>query len=875
MKPQVSQAQPLFRQSDPVRSFVRSNQEELYGPTPLARPAGQGGPMRKVGALVLLIIFLGLLFGGGSVLAQGIVPPPQPIFPIPPMPQQPVQISISQHHVEVVVDGPVARVTVRQIFRNPSGAVVEGVFLFPLPKDAAPSDFQMNVDGQVLEGQILDADEARSIYDAIVRRNLDPALLEYVGQGLFRTNVFPIPAGAERSLTFTYSQVVPQVDGLYRFTYPLRTRQYSSEPVESLSVSLTLVNQPGLRTLYSPSHPVSIQRTGDTGAQIGFEAARTQPEQDFELFFGTDDSAIGLNLLSYAPAGEDGFFLLLAAPGIEVEADEIVQRDLVLVLDTSGSMQGEKIVQAQAAARYVVSHLNPGDRFNLIHFSTGVSLWQGTLQPATPERVEDALGWIDRLDAAGSTDINRALLEALAQLAPGTSGEMADRPGYIIFLTDGLPTQGVILPEQIRRTVLQNVPQDRPLRLFNFGVGYDVNTDLLDSLSGDLGGRSTYVTPDERIDEKVSGFYAGISTPVLSGVEMAVLDESGAPVALNDSYPFPLPDLFAGEQLVLAGRYDPGAAGAVTVVLSGAVNGRAVQHRYRAQRLVDAGGEFFVARLWATRKIGALLAQIRLDGPKSELVDELVALSLTYGIVTPYTSYLVMEPDLAMEGLPPLAPQANLAPQGLGGGAADAVGMAVAESAAAPAVGQEAVAASQMRTELRYAQQVSGVSDGRAVRYVAGRTFVAQGTVARSPVAQNDTLPGDPGVTFWVDSLYDEEMTTETVVFGSPRYADLAGDATLRPWLALSSEMVLVVEGAALRITGADAVVDLPILAPASSSPKESGAVTPSATPRETGEPQRRPTITPTPAPTPQPDALASPPSRWEQFWEWVQGLVD
>ncbi len=807
---------------------------------------------KLVRRLMLALACLLILSVPGSALhAQGIVPPPWPIEPpMPPvfMPPLPSVITITQHQVNAVIDGPVAQVTVTQIFRNQGSGQVEGTFVFPLPADAAVSDFQMTVDGQVLEGQLLDKDEARAIYDAIVRRNLDPALLEYVGQGLFQTSVFPIPAGAERALTFTYRQVLPRSEGLFHFTYPLRTRSFSDSPVQSLSVTVELRNQPGLRTLYSPSHAVSIDRTGDTSALIGFEATNTQPESDFDLYFGTDDSAVGLNLLSYRPAGEDGFFLLLAAPGVKVAADEIVQRDLVLVLDTSGSMQGEKITQAQAAARFVVEKLNPGDRFNLISFNTGISLWQAQPQEVTAQSRAAALGWIDRLQANGSTDINRALLEAMAQF-DGDSA--ATRPATLIFLTDGLPTQGMTLPEGIRRSVVQNTPAARTLRLFTFGVGYDVNTDLLDSLSADLGGRSTYVTPDERIDEKVSGFFAGISTPVLAQLSVTMHDLAGNPIVVADSYPYPLPDLFAGEQMVLAGRYDPQAAGAVTVTLAGNVNGRPQSYVFTDRQLVAAGGDDFVARLWATRKIGALLEQIRREGPNPEAVAAIVDLSLAYGIVTPYTSYLVLEPEMGMEmgGEGMLPNQIDMfrlpAPTGLGGGAADSVGMAVEAAAAAPAVGEEAVTASKARTELRYAEQVQ---ESRTVRFVAGRAFTEQGTVT---AADGRTL------SLWVDSQFDESMPTETVLFASPRYAELAADPAVRPWLALSSELVLVMDGQALRITTLGAETDSPLF-----------TATPAAE-------------TPSPTPSPMPTATAQAPtsptqeaphsSPWQTFLQWLK----
>lgn len=723
------------------------------------------------------------LIPGAPAVAQIIVDPP----PLPPPPRvQPVrqlpQVTVSRHQVDAVVDGPVAAVHVTQEFRNDSTQSAEGVYLFPLPKDAAVGDFQITVDGQVLEGRLLTREEARSIYEEIVRRQLDPALLEYVDRDLFQASVFPIPPGETRKVELNYTHVLPREDGLYRFHYPMRTRRYSTAPVEQLSINVELVDQAGLRTVYSPNYPIRLERLADE-ATVRFTAERLQPEQDFDLYFGADDAAIGLNVLSYKPAGEDGYFVMLAAPGVATQAEEIVARDVVLVVDVSGSMQGEKMEQAQAAAQYVVEQLNPEDRFNLIAFSTGAQLWQRTLQPVDDAAAAEAAGWIEGLRATGSTDINRALLEALAQL--DRAGD-AVRPAYILFLTDGQPTQGETEPAAILANVRNNEPAGRTIRLFPFGLGYDVNTDLLDVLSQELGGRDSYVAPGERIDEAVSSFYAQISTPVLTDVAI----DAGDALHMDEIYPFPLPDLFAGEQLVVVGRYREGAV--VGVELTGDVNGAMRLFVYPDRRFVEDGGEPFVARLWATRKIGMLLDQVRRDGSTDEVIDAIVDLSLRYGIVTPYTSYLVEEP--AVVTLRDGAAFAPAAPAAMD----DMAQMRVAEAAAAAASeassGEAAVKASVLREQLQQATTVSEAPE--AVRHVSGRTFKRQATQAGPH--------GEP-LELWVDTLYDESMTVTTVRFGSDEYFDLLEDPAIAPWLAIASELVMVTgEGEALRVTAAD-----------------------------------------------------------------------
>lgn len=746
-----------------------------------------------VSLVVATVALANLLPGGQVVLADragvrhtqtdDIPPIPEPIpVPIPmPPPITAGQAVIELHRVDAVVAGPAAQVSVKQVFRNDGDRPAEGVYVFPLPKDAAVSDFQMTVDGQTVEGKLLSKEEARAIYDEIVRRQLDPALLEYLGRGLFQASVFPIPPHETRTVEFSYTQTLERDGDLFRFNYPLAVRPGGAAGAEQVSVAVELRDQPGLRTIYSPNYPIRVERLADDSADVSFEATGAPPQSDFDLYFGTADSAIGANLLSYKPAGEDGFFVLLLAPTLEVPETEVVARDIVLVLDVSGSMRGEKIEQARAAAEFVIDQLNPDDRFNIITFSTGTSAWERDLQAVTAENRKDAVRWLDRIPATGSTDINRALLEAEALFAGGD-----DRPAYILFLTDGQPTQGEQDPDRIIDNTLDNRPEERTVRLFTFGVGYDVNTDLLDILSRELGGRASYVEPAERVDEVVGDFYSQISTPVLTDVEIELGD-----ARVDEVFPYPLPDLFAGDQLVVAGRYRDG--GTVDVELRGKVNGEERLFVYPDQELTDRGGESFVARLWATRKIGALLDEVRRNGPNDELIDAITELSLTYGIVTPYTSFLVLEPGMEMPiTVPGAAPGAPVVPLALLDSARSIVQESAAGMAAAAPAGEAAVQASKDRAALLSAETVR---QEEPVRFVAGKTFTRRALVP---------APDGRMLELWVDTAYEEEMPTRIVRFGSPEYFELLDRPDLPAWLAISPELILVLDDGAVRVTTAD-----------------------------------------------------------------------
>jgi len=688
-------------------------------------------------------------------------------------------VLVASHTVDAVVEGRVAQVHVTQVFRNQSGGVAEGVYIFPLPEDATVRDLQMTVNGEVLEGRLLGRDEARRIYEQIVRSQRDPALLEYLDRGLFQASVFPIPPGETRTVDFSYTQVLAPDGDLLHFNYPLSTERYSTAPVEEVAVTVELRDQPGLRTLYSPNYPIIIERTAEDRATAVYTASAEQPAGDFDLYWGVAEGAIGLELLSYKSAGEDGFFVLLAAPGIAM-ADTVVARDIVVVLDVSGSMRGAKLEQAMAAVRFIVEHLNAEDRFNLITFSTGVSLWESAMQPADGVATAAALDWLANERASGSTDINRALLEALAQL--GTSDDER-RPAYVIFLTDGQPTQGEQDADVIVRNALNNLPAERTVRLFPFGLGYDVNTDLLDTLATELRGRSQYVQPAEPIDEAVSSFYAAVSMPVLADIAV----DFGPAAHVAELYPFPLPDLFAGQQLVVAGRYRAG--GMVEVTLSGEVNGSERLFVYPDRELAVRGGDDFVAQLWATRKIGYLLAEIRRSGPQPELVEAVIELSLRYAIVTPYTSYLVLEPGLMLPAGDvvlgsPLFDRARMLERGAA---------AAQELAVAPAAGEAAVEASQARSALQEAETVH--EQPVQARFVAGHSFMMQSLVQ---------APDGGVLELWVDQAYEEGMATTVVEFGSEAYFALLDVPGMAQWLALSPELVVVTgDNEAIRVTTA------------------------------------------------------------------------
>jgi Ca-activated chloride channel family protein len=733
----------------------------------------QEDAMKKTIFLISLVLIAVLAFPLPARADGIIIPDPRPCDPMPcpgPIPLE--QLAIRYHHVTVTIRDQVAVTHVDQVFYNPNDWQIEGTYIFPIPLDAVVTNFILWIDGTPVEGQVLDATQARQTYESIVATMRDPALLEYVGQGAVQARIFPIPPYGERRIELEYTQAMPAEGGLVRYVYPLNTERFSVLPLESVSVSVDIQSSVPIRATYSPSHDISVTRESDTHVRAGYEAANVLPDTDFALYYSLGETQ-AFHVLSYLDPSDatdpDGYFLLMLAPGIQEDSLPI-PKDLILVLDHSGSMDGDKFRQAQAALDYMLSHLNQGDRFNIISFSTGTERYANTLRPATD--ASNARTWVNGLRAEGSTDINRALLEA---------ADMVDteRPTYLIFLTDGLPTEGVTDSERILSNFAEAAAPD--LRLFVFGVGYDVDTYLLDSLAQEQHGSSTYVLPEDRLDEILSSFYARISTPVLTGLE---LDFDG--LSVFDLYPFPLPDLFAGSQVLVLGRYREG--GRVDVTLSGEVNNQPRQFTFEAQYFSEESPEDAVLkaipRLWATRKIGYLLNEIRLNGPNQELIDQIVRLSIRFGIVTPYTSYLVTEsaPLGAVEQERIVQEQFNQS----------------MTATPAPSYGQEAVKQASDEGELAGASSATSLSEEAAntVRIVGARAFVLSAGV-------------------WIDTAFDPDvMQTVPVVFLSDDYFTLvASQPELADAFALGERVIALSDGVAYEVVSADTAVqplDLP-----------------------------------------------------------------
>jgi Ca-activated chloride channel homolog len=737
--------------------------------------------MRIKRTLLLVAFAVALLaLAPGVARAQGvIIPRPCGRCPIPPRPfPLPRALPVKSVRIETKIAGQVATTHVEQVFRNDTGATLEGTYLFPIPETASITEFAIWDGDRRLVGEVRSREEARRIYDEIVRRQRDPGLLEYAGRDLFQASVFPIPPHSDKKLELTYTQVLKAESGTVAYRYPLGTGRNVSQITGTVSGRVEVAAREPVRNIYSPTHEVEVSRKGERQAAVSFEAKAGQEPRDFQMFYTLSESDFGLTLLTHREPGKDGYFLLTISPKDESAEREYAAKDVVFVLDTSGSMaDAGKMEKARSALLFGVRSLRPEDRFNVINFAGEEHLMSAGLVRADQGGKARGEEFIKGLRPVGGTNINGALVAAMRQFEP------SERPRMLVFMTDGLPTVGETKTERI----VENARASRVpgVRLFTFGVGYDVNTALLDKLAAENGGVAEYVEPREDLEVKVSSFFTKINHPVLTSLALAT-----GGVETDLIYPRELPDIFRGTQVTIVGRYRNGSdLRNVTLGLTGRTGERARSFSYQRLDfpLVERENDF-LPRLWATRRVGWLMEQVRTNGEQKELRDEVVDLGTRYGIVTPYTSYLALEPGAAADGVSVL-PLNN---RGVGSrprprapsGAGTQDMRAMSAPAARAETGEFAVRESKRQRAQQEAERDEAGPAADNVRKVGGKTFYLREGV-------------------WVDAEFGEEarLPETRLTFGSEEYFSLAARTPeLARYLALGERVLVVYGGRVYRV---------------------------------------------------------------------------
>ncbi|MDF1564756.1 MAG: VIT domain-containing protein [Deltaproteobacteria bacterium] len=686
--------------------------------------------MRTVRTRLLVLAALVIGITPLTATAQGILMPTEPGL-------GPLQIGHQRVTVDIVDGTAVSKVDMT--FHNHTNRQLEATFMFPMPQGSALQDFSLWMNGKKTKGEVLEANKARQIYEGIVRRMKDPGLLEYVDHELFRARVFPVPANGDMRIEIAFSQVLKFSDGVYTYEFPLAAGKVSgaraSTTMKDFTFTADIKSKTAIKSVYSPTHKIDVRRPDDHSAKLGFEKLRENLDRDVLLYYTVGRGDVGMNLLTHAEKGEPGYFLLMVSPKQEWQKKEVIGKVVTFVVDTSGSMARKKLDSAKKALTYCLERLLPEDRFNIVRFSTDTEQFRRQPVKASDDNVEAARRFVDDFYSSGGTAIHEALTTAL-QDAPEDGA-----PHLVVFLTDGEPTVG-ITDEARLASEIATLNEKKKSRIFAFGVGDELNATLLDRLASESGASVEFARDGKETEVKLSGFYNRIAFPVLSDVAVE-LDGARA----FDIYPRTSPALFKGSQMIVVGRYrEPGTH---AVSLSGKTGAETKKYDEKLKFPASEPEHEFIARLWAVRKVGYLLEQIRVHGENAELKEEVTRLGKKFGIVTPYTSYLVVEdtpmPTPGPRPFPDRPPRRDFEGRASGGAAPAAApppeafaadeamaprraerekkAKALSGSSFSTRTGADAIATSGAIKALKE-EATLGDAGGTTVRRASGRTFV-------------------------------------------------------------------------------------------------------------------------------------------------------
>lgn len=663
-------------------------------------------------------------------------------------------LQVLTHDVTVTIRDQQVVTRVVQEFYNPYDQPVSTRYVFPVPPGSTLTRFKAWVDQAEAPAIRQGVSTSNQQWQDLVLQWRDPSLLQYLDWESYAFDL-ELPAGATRRMVLEYEEILTPSSGLYAYRYTLGTERYVSAPLQRATIHIDAQLSAGLGDLYSPSHRLSVERISAQQVRASWDAESFLGSDDFSLFYAPAASGFGGGLLAGAN-GDQNYLAFLFSPGAPARSDAM-PKDIVFVFDRSGSMDGEKIAQARQALNYFVTALGDKDRFSIVAFNSERQVLSTELLARSPESDRAAGQFIAALDSSGNTDIEAALLEGLNILH-----HSAPRPEalqLVVFLTDGLPTAGNMDDDRIVADIaIRNATQ--AARIHTFGVGYDVNTHLLDRLAAQNNGSVTYVQPGDDLAGALKTFYDQVAYPVLTDVSITW---EGIDVA--DLYPAQLPDLFVGSSLLLTGRYQA-AGDSVSVRVSGN-SATGPQSFVYTFSLAEAAGNDFVPRLWATRRVGALLDEVRVNGESSALVDEIRDLGLRFGVVTPYTTYVVYA-------------QAS--------GAASAANMAnYADAASLNQVSGQVTVQARMQNQMYQGASQANLAQGANTLNIQNASLaqISQGESAPLNVDLSifrayPELTQQPVTADWVAQNVSPDRQ---VIFGSSEYFAMAADPDLRPFL--------------------------------------------------------------------------------------------
>ncbi len=659
--------------------------------------------------------------------------------------------------IRASIEGRVARIDVEEQFRNTGAGVAEGTYHYPLAGEAVFQSLSLWMGETEIRGELMDATRARSIYEEIVRRRRDPALVTLAGHQLLRAQVFPIQPGETRKVVLRFTQLLDKQGDALRWRYALGAEERGSARPD---IRVTLRDPALFGRPFSPTHSLQVSGRDDRTVAVT-DAARG----DVELFLPLRTASAGLSVVTHAPRGEDGYFLLYVTPP-EIAESQPMGRDLTMVVDVSGSMSGPKLEQAKAAMQQMLGTLSDHDRFRLISFSSGVRTFREGYTTANASSLERAREWTNALVADGGTNIEGALREVLQR--DRTGGGHDGNLDVLVFLTDGVPSVGESQPERLAALVAQHAAN---MRMFTVGIGMDVNTYLLERMAQDGRGSADFVPPNGSVEQTVGSLARKLRAPALVNLRVV-----SSPARIASLEPVRMPDLFAGQELVVLGRYQGSGSG--PLVIEGERDGRTVRVSMPVEFADREDAHEYVSTLWAARRIGSLTRTMRLEGVTPERIEEIRALALRHGIVTEYTAYLVQEPVVAAGGV---ASQQDAARAGAPAAKAQ-TGRVAFEAAQTSADYLNAVTVSGARKVSERAQdRAVGSSSSSAQRVLGSRRFEQRG-------AQ------------WMDLAQARQRIVSVEAFSPAYFAVLQALPELRDAALLGDDVLVAGQRVSIRI---------------------------------------------------------------------------
>ncbi len=533
-------------------------------------------------------------------------------------------------HISLVINSEVrnhyAVTEFTAILSNPSDKDQEDIFTLEVPDDAMLSNLTLEIEGKQYYASVASTEEAKERYDN-AKENNDTAsqvTSSVPGEFQFYINIAP---QQDLNITIRYEQVISKVLGMYNFDLALDSIEgYSS--YEEVETRVSITGMGDLKPFDISGSTIDLEQAWDGNRTVILDHSTSNPKENdrVAISFGEISPPAEGRLQTYID-GDRGYFMHVFSPQLK-DVGSYLPKDIIFILDRSGSMEGQKISQMKEAFNEVVDQLHEEDRFDLITFSSEVDTWKGEIVDATDGNKESAKSFISLISAGGSTNIIDALTGGLNQMELDQN-----RVPVIVFLTDGQPTSGSIQnPMDIRERILDENKGE--VTIYSLGFGDDLDFEFIKALSLENNGFAIAIPEGGDASSLMTGFYDTISTPLVKDLRF---DYSGMAF---DIIPTRLPSLYQGSEAVIVGRFDPDS-GSITSNVSGFTS-TGMRYWERSFDVVENENNEFIERLWAHRTILRILDDITVEGETDALVERVTSLALNYSFVTPYTSFILV-----------------------------------------------------------------------------------------------------------------------------------------------------------------------------------------------------------------------------------------